>query len=76
MLVILSRFVFLGKERVFFSLAEAIETKVFCVPDKLKMLEALEIPKYSAYLSPSEVGSQIHVVPMRNLHLQVWFGLR
>ena len=60
-----------GKERVFFSLAEAMGTKVFCVQDKLKMLEALENPKYNFYLSSSESCSQIHVVPMRNLHEKV-----
>ena len=58
----------LGKERVFFTLAEAIQTKVFCVPDKRKIIRQLENPKFNTYLSDTEGPARIHVLPMRNLH--------
>ncbi|ODM91471.1 DNA cross-link repair 1A protein [Orchesella cincta] len=54
----------IGKERVYFTLAEAIGSKVFGNYDKRKILNALENPKFSSLLASDENNAKIHVVPM------------
>ncbi|ODM90203.1 DNA cross-link repair 1A protein [Orchesella cincta] len=54
----------LRKERVYFTLAEAIGSKVFGNYDKRKILNALENPKFSSLLASDENNAKIHVVPM------------
>ncbi|CAL8074748.1 unnamed protein product [Orchesella dallaii] len=54
----------IGKERVYFTLAEALGSKVFGNYDKRKILNALENSKFSSLLASDENNAKVHVVPM------------
>jgi hypothetical protein len=56
-----------GKERVYFSLAEAIQSKVFMNSEKRRVIHCLENPRYSPYLTEKEDLASIHVQQMFSL---------
>lgn len=60
-----------GKERVYFSLAEAIGEKVFMNADKRRIIHALENPKFISYLSDREESASIHVHQMFSINPKV-----
>lgn len=62
---------FLGKERVCFTLAEAMRSKVFANYDKRKVINALNNSKFSGMLTSDENSCKIHVVSMFSLGAKV-----
>lgn len=67
---------FLGKERVYFTLAEAIGSKVFGTYDKRKILNALGNKKFTSLLCAEEDAAQVHVVPMFSITAKVTWSYK
>lgn len=62
---------FLGKERVFCAIADALGSKVFCGYEKRRVIGAIENPYFQNLLSNQEHQCRVHVLSMQNLNAQV-----
>ena len=61
----------IGKERVFLSIAESLNCKIFVDPTKRKILEYLQDQTLSSLLTTDSQESNLHVVPMASMELHV-----
>jgi hypothetical protein len=61
----------IGKERVFLSIAESLNCKVFVDSTKRKILECLQDQSISSLLTIDCQESNLHVVPMTSMNLHV-----
>jgi len=62
---------FVGKERVFITLGEALNIKVFCTSEKRRLIGEFENSKFTNMLTNIENDSNIHVLQMRSISPQV-----
>lgn len=61
----------IGKERLFFSLADTFKLKIFLQKDKMKILSCLNLTE-SQYdcLTESQVEGKVHVLPMNQVNMK------
>jgi len=61
----------IGKERMFFALAERFSLKFYCKPSKMKILKCLEIdPIINEFATTDEEEARIHVVPIFDISIK------
>ncbi|KAI5076808.1 hypothetical protein GOP47_0008873 [Adiantum capillus-veneris] len=55
----------IGKERIFFEVAKALQKKIFCSATKLRLLQCMNFPDEDMkWLTTNERDAHIHVVPL------------
>lgn len=62
---------FIGKEKVFLGIVEALNCKLWAHPDKRKILECINNPIINERLTNKQWEAQVHVCRMSDINMSV-----